>query len=206
MTAIKTALSRETRPVLPEPSRIFAALRATPPERVRAVILGQDPYPTPGHADGLAFSVRTGTHLPRSLANIFTEMHADLGARPASGDLSFWAAQGVLLLNTVLTVPAHTPRGHAALGWQAFAASIVAQVSQRPCAFLLWGRDAQRFRPAIRPGDHLILQTAHPSPLSARRGFFGSRPFSQINTWLAARGDAPIDWIGPAGQPPEAAP
>lgn len=203
---IQEALDRETRPILPEPARIMAALQATPPENVRVVILGQDPYPTPGHADGLAFSVRPGTALPRSLGNVFAELEADLGARPDTGDLSGWAAQGVLLLNTVLTVPAGVARGHARLGWQEFAAAIVAHVSRKPTAFILWGRDAQGFRSAIHTDDHLVIETAHPSPLSARRGFFGSRPFSRTNAWLLARGGTPIDWIGHAGQARKAAP
>ncbi|MEL6232771.1 MAG: uracil-DNA glycosylase [Pseudomonadota bacterium] len=206
LPGIAAALAAEPRTVLPAPELIFAALALTPPDKVRAVILGQDPYPTPGHANGLAFSVPPGTRLPRSLANIFAEMEADLSARPASGDLSGWAAQGVLLLNTVLTVPAGVARGHARLGWQRLAAEVLTELSARPTAFVLWGRDAQAFRPGIAQGSdpdtpHLILESAHPSPLSARRGFFGSRPFSRINAWLAARGARPIDWTAaPAGQ------
>ncbi|RMF37866.1 MAG: uracil-DNA glycosylase [Alphaproteobacteria bacterium] len=199
---VADALAAETRPVLPPRERIFAALDLTPPEKVRAVILGQDPYPTPGHANGLAFSVAPGVALPRSLENIFAEMEADLGARPACGDLSHWARQGVLLLNTALSVPAGEAGGHARLGWRPLVEEIVDRVSRRPTAWLLWGRHAQDFARFIRPGDHLMIETAHPSPLSARRGFFGSRPFSRVNAWLEARGETPIDWVGkePAGQ------
>lgn len=204
LPGIAAALAAEPREVLPATDRIFAALAGMPPDKVRAVILGQDPYPTPGHATGLAFSVPRDTRLPRSLANIFAEMEADLGARPASGDLSGWADQGVLLLNTVLTVPAGVARGHARLGWQRLAAQVLSELSARPTAFVLWGRDAQAFRPSIAPAQtrppdtaHLIVESAHPSPLSAQRGFFGSRPFSRINAWLAARGEPPIAWTLP---------
>ncbi|MEM8741519.1 MAG: uracil-DNA glycosylase [Pseudomonadota bacterium] len=220
LPGIAAALAAEPREVLPATDRIFAALAGMPPDKVRAVILGQDPYPTPGHATGLAFSVPRDTRLPRSLANIFAEMEADLGARPASGDLSGWADQGVLLLNTVLTVPAGVARGHARLGWQRLAAQVLSELSARPTAFVLWGRDAQAFRPSIAPAQdraqdhaqdqtrdraqtrppdtaHLIVESAHPSPLSAQRGFFGSRPFSRINAWLAARGEPPIAWTAP---------
>jgi len=198
---IRAALAAETRAILPpEPDR-FAALALTQPDAVRVVILGQDPYPTPGHAHGLAFSVAPDVRpVPRSLVNIFKEMKDDLGVAPDTGDLRNWAAQGVLLLNTCLTVPAGDAGGHARLGWQRLAEEVLAHVSRRPCAFLLWGAQAQALKRRISPGDHLIVETAHPSPLSARRGFFGSRPFSRVNGWLAARGMAPIDWAegGPA--------
>lgn len=193
---VAASLAAETRPVLPLAARVFAALEACPPEAVRAVILGQDPYPTPGHADGLAFSVRPGVALPRSLANVYAEMQADLGCRPRDGDLSGWAAQGVLLLNTCLTVPAGEPGGHAGLGWQRLAAEVLARSSARPAAFVLWGRHAQALKRHVRPGSHLFVESAHPSPLSARRGFFGSRPFSRVNAWLAARGELRVDWCG----------
>ncbi|MCV2868581.1 uracil-DNA glycosylase [Defluviimonas sp. WL0002] len=194
---IAAALSNETRAVLPPEAQRFAALTLTPPSAVRAVILGQDPYPTPGHAHGLAFSVEPDVSpLPRSLRNIFAEMSADIGACPGNGDLRPWARQGVLLLNTCLTVPAGSAGGHSGLGWQRLAQEVLAEVSQRPCAFLLWGGHAQALRGHIRDGDHLIVETAHPSPLSARRGFFGSRPFSRVNGWLTARGRPPINWTG----------
>jgi uracil-DNA glycosylase len=161
---------------------------------VRVVVLGQDPYPTPGHADGLAFSVAPGVSLPRSLANVFAEMEADIGCRPPSGDLTEWARQGVLLLNTSLTVPAGRAGGHGGLGWRRLAGEVLDHVSMRPTAFVLWGRQAQALRRHVRPGPHLFVESAHPSPLSARSGFFGSRPFSRVNEWLADRGEVPIDW------------
>lgn len=188
-------LAAETAPVQPEPARIFRALALTPPARVRVLILGQDPYPTPGNADGLAFSVPAGRPLPASLRNIFAELQADQGCRPASGDLSGWARQGVLLLNTALTVPAGAANGHARLGWSALIAEVLAELAPRPLAFLLWGRPAERLAaPYADPARHLILTAPHPSPLSAHRGFFGTRPFGAINAWLAARGAEPIDW------------
>lgn len=194
---IAAALAAETRTILPPDTERFAALDLTPPERVRVVILGQDPYPTPGHAHGLAFSVGPDVRpLPRSLSNIFKELKADVEATPATGDLRFWARQGVLLLNTCLTVPAGEAGGHARLGWQRLAEEVLDRVSARPTAFLLWGGHAQRLRPCIRSGDHLVIETPHPSPLSARRGFFGSHPFSRVNGWLKAHGEQPIDWAG----------
>ena len=193
---VAAALEAEARDVLPPAERVFAALDACAPDAVRVVILGQDPYPTPGHADGLAFSVRPGVALPRSLANVFAEMEADVGCRPANGDLSGWAAQGVLLLNTCLTVPAGMAGGHGRLGWQRLAADVLDRVSQRPVAFVLWGRHAQALKRHIREGAHLFVESAHPSPLSARQGFFGSRPFGRVNAWLEAQGERPVDWCG----------
>ncbi|WP_347313288.1 uracil-DNA glycosylase [Defluviimonas sp. SAOS-178_SWC] len=194
---IEAALADDPRPVLPPEAQRFAALDLTPPEAVRVVILGQDPYPTPGHAHGLAFSVAPEvTPLPRSLSNIYKELHADLDIRRPNGDLRGWARQGVLLLNTSLSVPAGAAGGHARLGWQRLAEEVLAEVSTRPTAFLLWGGHAQKLRPHVRPGDHLVIETAHPSPLSARRGFFGSRPFSRINAWLAAQQAPTVDWGG----------
>jgi uracil-DNA glycosylase len=128
------------------------------------------------------------------LSNIFKEMESDLGKFPANGDLRPWAKQGVLLLNSCLTVPSGDAGGHARLGWQKLAAEALAETSARPCAFVLWGAHAQSLGHHICAGDHLIIKTAHPSPLSARRGFFGSRPFSRINDWLGARGACPINW------------
>ncbi|WP_284162941.1 uracil-DNA glycosylase [Frigidibacter sp. SD6-1] len=192
---LAAAIAADPRPILPPEHQRFAALALIPPAAVRVVILGQDPYPTPGHAHGLAFSVEPDVRpLPRSLSNIFKEMEADIGTRPESGDLRFWAHQGVLLLNTCLSVPAGEAGGHARLGWQRLAEEVLARVSQRPTAFLLWGGHAQALARHIAPSDHLILESAHPSPLSARRGFFGSRPFSRINRWLVERGEAPIRW------------
>ncbi|WP_204114164.1 uracil-DNA glycosylase [Shimia biformata] len=199
MPRIAAALAADTREILPPDHQRFAALERCPPEKVRVVILGQDPYPTPGHAHGLAFSVEPDVRpLPRSLGNIFKELQSDLGAAPDNGDLRFWADQGVLLLNTCLSVPAGEANGHARLGWQRLAEQVVASVATRPTAFLLWGKQAQGLACHISSpkdgGEHLIIETAHPSPLSARRGFFGARPFSRVNTWLAARGEPAINW------------
>lgn len=196
---VRSRLMAEARPWLPAPGAVFAALAATPPDAVRVVILGQDPYPTPGHAHGFAFSVAPGVAPPRSLTNILTELRADVGGAPPSGDLRGWAAQGVLLMNTVLTVPVGDAGGHARIGWQALTAQVLARLGDRPRAFVLWGRPAQALKAHV-PGDgHLFIETAHPSPLSARRGFFGSRPFSRVNDWLAARGEAPVDWARGGG-------
>ncbi|WP_373352929.1 uracil-DNA glycosylase [Pseudoroseicyclus sp. CXY001] len=205
--AVEAALAAEERQILPPEPRIFAALQALRPEEVRVLILGQDPYPTPGHAHGHAFSVEPDVRpLPRSLSNIFKELEADVQAAPPTGDLRPWVAQGVMLLNTALTVPAGTTGGHTRLGWLPLVRQVVTEVSLRPTAFLLWGKPAQALGAAcIRPGAHLILESPHPSPLSARRGFFGSRPFSRVNAWLEARGEAPIDWAGalPSAASPE---
>ena len=156
----------------PPPQQVFRALRATPYEKVRAVILGQDPYHGPGQAHGLCFSVNAGVPLPPSLENIFAELHADLGCpAPQSGDLSGWAERGVLLLNTILSVR----RG-------------------RPILILLWGAPARAKKSLLTNPAHLILEAPHPSPLSASRGFFGCRHFSKANAFLQAHGEAPIDW------------
>jgi uracil-DNA glycosylase len=192
---VAAALAAETRPVLPSDDRRFLALELCPPGAVRVVILGQDPYPTPGHAMGLSFSVMPGVRpLPKSLQNILRELAEDTGDRLPDGDLSGWARQGVLLLNTHLSVPAGIAGGHARIGWEALTAQVIERVSGHPCAFVLWGRPAQAQARHIRPGDHLIHESAHPSPLAASKGFFGSRPFSRVNAWLSARGEAPIDW------------
>jgi uracil-DNA glycosylase len=185
--------------IAPGPARSLAALALTPLDSVRAVILGQDPYPTPGHANGLAFSYVGPPPLPRSLVNIYRERSDDLGKpAPALGDLSRWAEQGVLLLNTALTVREGAAKAgsHLRLGWGAVTDAVIAAVSeQRPhVVFLLWGAPAQAKRALIDESRHLVIATAHPSPLSARRGFFGSKPFSRANDWLEAKGEAPIDW------------
>ncbi len=182
---------------LPGPERVFAALDAVTPQDMRVAILGQDPYPTPGHANGLAFSVQPQIALPRSLKNIFTEMRDDLGAAPANGDLSPWARQGVLLLNTSLSVPVGQAGAHARWGWDRLARQAVAEAQRHgPLAFLLWGSHAQKALAGLPRPQDLVIATAHPSPLSARRGFFGSRPFSRINAWLEAEGRGPVDWAG----------
>ncbi len=184
---------------LPGPARVFAALDAVAPGNARVVILGQDPYPTRGHANGLAFSVNPGVALPRSLANIFAEMRADLGACPRDGDLMPWARQGVLLLNTALSVAPGFAGGHARWGWDALVPQVIAAAQDHgPVAFVLWGAQAQKAAARLPRDQDLVIATAHPSPLSARRGFFGSRPFSRVNDWLAAQGRAPIDWAGVA--------
>ncbi|WP_425098496.1 uracil-DNA glycosylase [Tropicibacter sp. S64] len=196
--ALSARIAADTRVILPPEPQRFAALEACPPDQVKVVILGQDPYPTPGHAHGLAFSVEPDVRpLPRSLSNIYKEMQADLGAIPPDGDLRFWARQGVLLLNTCLTVPAGEANAHAKFGWKHLTTDVLQRLSDAPRAFLLWGKPAQSFDPHITGPDHLILKTAHPSPLSASRGFFGSRPFSKVNDWLKARGEAPINWTEP---------
>lgn len=182
-------------PVAPAPGDVFRALALTAPEAVRVVILGQDPYPTPGNADGLAFSVRPGVALPPSLRNVFRELEADLGvAPPVSGSLDAWARQGVLLLNACLTVEERRAGAHTGWGWEAVTDAIIDAVAARPdpVVFLLWGRRAQTKAARIGP-PHVVLAAAHPSPL-ARGAFFGSRPFSRANAALAAAGRGAVDW------------
>ncbi len=195
---IEAALAADKRTILPPENQIFAALEHVAPDDVRVVILGQDPYPTPDHAHGYAFSASEDTRpLPKSLANIFKELRADLGGAPGSADLRFWADQGVLLLNTVLTVPQGEAKGHGHLGWQALAEQVLARLADRPRAYLLWGDTAQKAAQGVDAGVNLKIESVHPSPLSAHRGFFGSRPFSQINGWLQDQGMEPINWIDP---------
>lgn len=169
-----------------------------PFERVRVLIAGQDPYPTPGHAVGLSFSVGPDVQpVPRSLANIFTEYTADLGyPEPANGDLTPWAERGVLLLNRVLTVRPGTPASHRGKGWEAVTeCAIRALVSrEQPLVAVLWGRDAGTLKPMLTDGECVSIESPHPSPLSASRGFFGSRPFSRANDLLSQLGAEPIDW------------
>ncbi len=180
--------------VFPAADEVFAALHLTPLARTRVVILGQDPYHGLGQAHGLAFSVRPDVPLPPSLRNIYRELQEDLGvAPPPDGCLSGWARQGVLLLNTVLTVRADAAHSHARKGWERFTDAIIGLVAERRRAvFVLWGGPARQKRPLL--GAAPVVESAHPSPLSAYRGFFGSRPFSQVNTFLVARGEPPIDW------------
>ena len=187
--------------VFPPRGTRLAALALTALEDVRCVILGQDPYHGPGQAHGLAFSVKAGVRPPPSLVNIFKELEADLGLpRPATGDLTSWAQQGVLLLNNTLTVEAGQAGSHAGRGWDAVTDACVAAVAARsePTVFILWGSHAKKKAsrvPALgRAGHHLVLTSAHPSPLSALNGFFGSRPFSQTNEFLEANGRGAIDW------------
>ena len=182
----------------PSPDHYFAALDATPPQTVKVVILGQDPYHRPDQAHGLCFSVPKGMPLPPSLRNIFRELADDLGARaPTDGDLSSWAEQGVLLLNSVLSVEAGRAGSHQGLGWEHLTDYIVDLVSAdtNPKVFLLWGAHAQKKGERIDRERHLVLTAPHPSPLSAHRGFFGCRHFSQTNAFLVETGQDPIDWF-----------
>ena len=185
----------------PAGDRVFAAL-AMPVDAVRVLIVGQDPYPTPGHAIGLAFAVDRGVRpLPPSLANVHVEYAADLGLpAPAHGDLSAWVAQGVLLLNRCLTVRHGAPGSHRGRGWEEVTDAVVAGLlaRERPLVALLWGRDAQRLAPRLRAGGAAVLEAPHPSPLSAHRGFLGSRPFTGANAALAVAGADPVDWTLPA--------
>lgn len=191
------AMALDGRDWLPGPDRLFRALAMTPPERVRVIILGQDPYPTPGHADGLAFSVAPGVALPRSLRNIHAEMRDDIGTAPTDGDLSHLARQGVLLLNTALSVEPGAAAGHKGFGWDRLARQVIAQAQEHgPVAFILWGGHARKATQGLVRAQDFVVESAHPSPLSARRGFFGSKPFSRVNDWLAAHGKARIDWAG----------
>ena len=184
--------------VYPPREELFAAFRMTPPEAVRVVVLGQDPYHEPGQAMGLAFSVPQGERLPPSLRNILTELQADCGVTPTeSGDLTAWARQGVFLLNSSLSVEAGKAASHQAFGWQTFTDAAVRAVAAlpQPIAFLLWGAQAQKKRPLLQSAaPRLVLCAPHPSPLSSYRGFFGSRPFSKINAFLESAGSRAIDW------------
>ncbi len=184
----------------PRPDDWYAALKATGgPEKVRVCILGQDPYHGPGQAHGLAFSVPRGVAIPPSLRNVFKELVRDCGGTPpAHGDLRNWADQGVLLLNTVLSVAEGQAGSHGHLGWQAVTTAILDALDHRPVAFLLWGRHAQdhKARVASLRADHLILEAPHPSPLSAHRGFIGCGHFGEVNCWLKDRGEEPIEWFG----------
>ena len=179
---------------------MFRALEATPADRVRVVILGQDPYHGPGQADGLAFSVRPGTAVPPSLRNVLEERRRDLGlAPPGHGDLSAWAREGVLLMNAILTVPEGDPGGHAGWGWERFTGAVLRSVaaSARPSVFLLWGRRARELAGFVDGPGNVRIESAHPSPLSAHRGFFGSACFSRANRALAGLGTEPVDWSLP---------
>ena len=191
--------------IFPKGSEWFRALDLTPLGAVRIVILGQDPYHGLGQAHGLCFSVKPGTRIPPSLVNIYKEMQGDLGIPPARhGFLEHWASQGVLLLNSVLTVRMGQAASHRERGWERFTDAVIAEVNrqQSPVAFMLWGSYAQKKAAQIdsldRGGRHLVLKAPHPSPLSAHSGYFGCRHFSKANDFLASRGLAPIDWALPA--------
>lgn len=186
-----------TRRIYPPMEDIFNALRHTSYSDVRAVILGQDPYHGPGQAHGMCFSVKRGTPPPPSLQNIFKEIKSDLGIDPPQhGELTSWADNGVLLLNTVLTVREGQPNSHKGMGWEQFTDRIIQLLNERqqPMVFLLWGGNARSKARLITNPAHLVLQCAHPSPLSAYNGFFGCRNFSKTNEFLVSRGMKPIDW------------
>lgn len=178
-----------------QPQDPFRALRLTPRDKTRVIILGQDPYPTPGRATGLAFSFPPGEQPRHSLKNILAELSHDTSDTKTDGDLTPWATQGVLLLNTVLTVPLNSANGHKGWGWEPLITQILtALAADGPKAFVLWGAPAQTLCARLPRDGHLFLTAPHPSPLSAHRGFFGARPFSAINHWLTARGQTPINW------------
>lgn len=187
----------KTRLIFPPSDDIFNAFALTPLKDVKVVIIGQDPYHNVGQAHGLCFSVRPDVEIPPSLVNIYKELHDDLGCYvPNNGYLVKWAEQGVLLLNTVLTVRAHQANSHRGMGWEQFtdAAIRILNEEDRPIVFILWGSPAQTKKKMLNNPRHLILEAPHPSPLSAYRGFFGSRPFSKTNTFLEENGLTPIDW------------
>ena len=189
--------------ILPHSSLWFNALNSTPLHKVRVVILGQDPYPTPGHAHGLCFSVMPEVRpLPKSLNNIFKELYEDVGDESpgkvrVDGYLQSWAEQGVLLLNSVLTVESGKANAHQGKGWEIFTDKVIATVNalDHPVVFMLWGAYAQKKGAVIDASHHLIIRSPHPSPLSAYRGFFGSRPFSKINDFIKQQGGVEIDWL-----------
>lgn len=184
-------------PVFPPSDQVFAALHLTSHADLKAVILGQDPYHGPGQAHGLCFSVSAGVAPPPSLRNVFSELESDLGiAPPDHGDLSAWARHGVLLLNTSLTVRAHAAASHQGKGWERFTDRVIEVCNDKPerVVFILWGAHARKKKALIDPGRHTVIESSHPSPLSAHNGFFGSRPFSRANEALVAAGRDPIDW------------
>lgn len=198
------AAERAAHAVFPPAAEVFRALELTPLERVRVLILGQDPYHDEDQAHGLAFSVRPGVKPPPSLVNMFKELETDLGfPRPTTGFLEPWARQGVLLLNTVLTVRAHAAASHQKKGWESFTDAVIRAVAGRdaPAVFVLWGAHAQKKAKLIEEArggeagpDHVVISSVHPSPLSARNGYFGSKPYSRINAALSAMGQEAIDW------------
>jgi uracil-DNA glycosylase len=191
------AEERSRHTVYPAHDEVFAALHLTPYDAVKVLILGQDPYHGPGQAHGLCFSVRPGVPVPPSLQNIFAELEADLGIPPPDhGCLDAWARQGVLLLNATLTVRARQAASHQRKGWETFTDEVIRAVAEKQerVVFILWGASARRKRSLIDTTRHTVIESAHPSPLSARNGFFGSRPFSRANEALVAAGREPVDW------------
>ena len=188
---------RQRHTVYPSHPDVFAALHLTPYADTRVVVLGQDPYHGPRQAHGLCFSVREGIALPPSLVNIYKELQADLGIEPARhGNLEAWARQGVLLLNTTLTVRGGNAASHQGKGWETFTDEVIGAVNRKdhPVVFILWGSHARRKKQLLDTGRHHVIESAHPSPLSAHNGFFGSRPFSRANAALEEAGRAPVDW------------
>lgn len=184
--------------VYPLPANIFHAFELTPFNEVKVVILGQDPYHGPDQAMGLSFSVAEGITFPPSLRNLYKELESDIGKpAPRTGDLTHWAAQGVLLLNSTLTVRAHSAGSHQGKGWELFTDAAISLLSQKKenLVFILWGNYAKAKGTHIDRNKHLVLQSAHPSPFSASRGFFGSKPFSKTNEYLIAHGKEPIKWV-----------
>jgi len=200
MSALKAFLRSEKnqgKVILPHSSLWFNALNTTPPDKVKVVILGQDPYPTPGHAHGLCFSVLPEVKpIPKSLINIYKELQDDLGIVNHNGNLQSWAEQGVLLLNSVLTVESGKANSHQGQGWELFTDAVIDKLNHQSgaIAFVLWGAYAQKKGALIDAQRHFVLRSPHPSPLSAYRGFFGSKPFSQINQFLQQQGQQEIDW------------
>jgi len=191
---------RERATVYPPHAEVFAALHLTAYADTKVLVLGQDPYHGPRQAHGLCFSVRPGVSVPPSLANVFQELHDDLGAPvPTHGHLEHWARQGVLLLNATLTVRAGQAGSHQGKGWETFTDAVIRAVNDKPerVVFVLWGSYARRKKALVDLGRHVVVESAHPSPLSARNGFFGSRPFSRVNAALREAGRAPIDWSLP---------
>ena len=187
----------QTSQIFPPADDIFNAFHLTPLSQVKVVIIGQDPYHNVGQAHGLCFSVKPDVEIPPSLVNIYQELHEDLGCKvPNNGYLVKWAKQGVLMLNTVLTVRAHMANSHHGKGWEVFTDAAIRALNEqdRPMVFILWGRPAQMKESMLNHPKHLILKAPHPSPLSAYRGFFGSKPFSQTNRFLESHGIEPIDW------------
>lgn len=187
----------KTKTIYPIPKYIYAALKLTPYKDTKVVILGQDPYHEPGQAHGLAFSVSLNTQVPPSLINIYKEMKDDIGTYiPNNGFLKSWADQGVLLLNAVLTVEAHKANSHAGKGWERLTDTIISKLNEKeePVVFILWGRNARNKKALITNPKHLIIESAHPSPLSAYNGFFGSKPFSRTNNFLIQNNLKPINW------------
>ena len=194
---VKVREEYQTQVIFPPAEDIFNAFHYTPLGEVKVVIFGQDPYHNVGQAHGLCFSVKKGVDIPPSLVNIYKELQEDIGCDiPNHGDLTAWAKQGVLMMNTVLTVRAHQANSHQGIGWEEFtnAAIRVLNEQDRPIVFILWGRPAQMKRRMLTNPKHLILEAPHPSPLSSYRGFFGSKPFSKTNAFLKANGVKEIDW------------